>query len=324
MSTQAPVQQVSVVATARLHMGFLDLNGSLGRRFGSVGLSLDQPATRLTLTPAQGFSAEGFSSARILRIAQAFAEQAGLSSGADIHVHAAIPAHAGLGSGTQMSLAVGVALARLYRLPLTVREIAALTGRGARSGIGVGAFEAGGLLVDGGRGAATQVPPLIARMEFPGQWRVLLIFDAAATGVHGGEESEAFRALPAFPAGQSAEICRRILMQGLPSLAEEDLPGFGAAIHALQCFVGDHFAAAQGGGRYTSPRVGDVLEWLRSRGIGCVGQSSWGPTGFAVIAGEAEAQGVMRDCLERYSQVEGLSFLICGARNRGSAVDVAC
>jgi beta-RFAP synthase len=322
MSIQAPVQQVSVIATARLHMGFLDLNGGLGRRFGSVGLSLDQPATRLTVAPAGGFSAEGFSSGRVLRIAQEFAEQAGLSSGADILVDAAIPEHAGLGSGTQISLAVGVALARLNRLPLTTREIAAMTGRGARSGIGVGAFEAGGLLVDGGRGEITKVPPLIARMAFPEAWRVLLIFDAAATGVHGGEESEAFRALPAFPADQSAEICRRLLMQGLPSLAEGDLPGFGAAIHALQCFVGDHFAAAQGGGRYTSSSVGCVLEWLRSRGIGCVGQSSWGPTGFAVIAGEAEAQGVMRDCRDRYSQFEGLSFLICRARNQGGVVDV--
>ena len=323
MSTQAPIQQVSVVTTARLHMGFLDLNGGLGRRFGSVGLSLDQPETRLVVTPAAEFVATGFSANKVLRIARDFAAQAGLPGGASIEVDAAIPEHAGLGSGTQLSLALGVALARLYQLPMSVRDIAALTGRGARSGIGVGAFETGGLLVDGGRGERTVVPPLIARMDFPQDWRVFLIFDSASIGVHGGEELEAFKLLPPFPAEQSAEICRRLLMQGLPALAEGDLHAFGEAIHELQCRVGDHFAAVQGGGRYTSARVGQVLEWLQTQGIGCVGQSSWGPTGFAVIAGEAEAERLLRSCQDRYSQFQELSFMICKARNQGSAVHVA-
>ena len=35
---------VKVTANARLHLGFLDLNGDLGRKFGSIGLCLDQPA----------------------------------------------------------------------------------------------------------------------------------------------------------------------------------------------------------------------------------------------------------------------------------------
>ncbi len=31
-----------VRCSARLHLGFFDLNGGLGRRFGSLGLSLDR------------------------------------------------------------------------------------------------------------------------------------------------------------------------------------------------------------------------------------------------------------------------------------------
>ena len=50
-----------------------------------------------------------------------------------------------------MALAVGTAISKLYQLPLGLREIAALTERGARSGIGIGAFAQGGLIVDGGR-----------------------------------------------------------------------------------------------------------------------------------------------------------------------------
>ncbi|MGH6945016.1 MAG: beta-ribofuranosylaminobenzene 5'-phosphate synthase family protein, partial [Geminicoccaceae bacterium] len=43
---------VTVCAPARLHLGFLDLHGGLGRRFGSIGLTLEDIATRLRATPA--------------------------------------------------------------------------------------------------------------------------------------------------------------------------------------------------------------------------------------------------------------------------------
>jgi len=36
---------IRVTAPARLHLGFLDLNGAIGRRFGSIGLAIDKPET---------------------------------------------------------------------------------------------------------------------------------------------------------------------------------------------------------------------------------------------------------------------------------------
>ena len=33
-------QSIVVTTSSRLHMGFFDLNGGLGRRFGSIGVSL--------------------------------------------------------------------------------------------------------------------------------------------------------------------------------------------------------------------------------------------------------------------------------------------
>ncbi|TJV01967.1 MAG: GHMP kinase, partial [Mesorhizobium sp.] len=36
---------VTIQVPARLHLGFLDLNGDTGRRFGSVGLPLSEPET---------------------------------------------------------------------------------------------------------------------------------------------------------------------------------------------------------------------------------------------------------------------------------------
>jgi beta-ribofuranosylaminobenzene 5'-phosphate synthase len=322
MQSSGVPQQVSVLTTARLHMGFLDLNGGLGRKFGSIGLSLDQPAIRLEARRADGFSAEGPGAERALLSIIKFAERAGISGGAHLTLRESIPEHAGLGSGTQMALAVGVALSRLYASPLTLAEIAALTERGARSGIGIGAFEQGGLLVDSGRGTDTVVPPVIARMDFPESWRVLLIFDDASVGVHGGEEVEAFRTLPVFPAATASELCRQVLMRALPAVVEHHLPAFGEAIHEIQCQVGDYFAAAQGGGRYTSQAVSQVLEWLRANDIACVGQSSWGPTGFAVVESDQVAQNVLAQLKARYVEHSGLRFMSCKARNQGGEVQV--
>lgn len=323
MSGDKTPYQISVMTTARLHMGFLDLHGGLGRRFGSIGLSLEKPATKLTAVRSAEFEAHGACAERGLDYARQFMARAQLAGGVRLHLNEVIPEHAGLGSGTQMALAVGVALAKLYGLPLSIREVAALMARGARSGIGIGAFASGGLLLDGGRGASTVVPPVIARMDFPPDWRVLLIFDRSGLGVHGSEEVEAFRTLPEFPAETAAMLCRRMLMQALPAIAERDLDAFGAAIYEVQCRIGDYFAAAQGGARYTSAAVSDVLEWMRGQGVGCIGQSSWGPTGFAVLGSEFEAQQMLAALETRCVGQEGMSFMLCQARNQGSEVRVA-
>lgn len=322
MPLSASRRSVSIETTARLHMGFLDLNGGLGRRFGSIGLSLDQPCLRLEIALSADWSAEGPEAARALRCAQQFAGRLGLDGAARFTIRAAIPEHAGLGSGTQLALAVGVALARLHGRDLSVRDVAALMGRGARSGIGIGAFEFGGLLVDGGRGDHTAAPPLVARMDFPSEWRVLLLLDKTAGGVHGNAEIEAFRALPEFSSQLAAALCRRMLMQALPALAERDLMAFGAAINEIQQQVGEYFAAAQGGDIYSSVAVGGALRWLQSQGVACTGQSSWGPTGFALFASADEAQAMQEKLMLRYHDQPQLALMLCAGRNRGSDIMV--
>ena len=50
---------IRVKTSARLHLGFLDLNGGTGRRFGSLGLAIDRPVTSLEVEPAVAGSVEG-------------------------------------------------------------------------------------------------------------------------------------------------------------------------------------------------------------------------------------------------------------------------
>ncbi len=313
--------RVRVMVPARLHLGLLDLNGGLGRRYGSLGLTLEGLGTRLSAWPDQGISAEGQDAARAQAYAETMAAEIGGDSGLHIEIEAAVPAHNGLGSGTQMALAVGTAVSRLAGRELAPRDIAGLLDRGARSGIGLGAFERGGVLLDGGRGVAETPPPILSRLPFPEDWRVLLIHDRRRGGLHGDDELEAFKRLPEFPSQQAAHLCRLMLMSALPALAEGDLATFGAGVTELQRVTGDHFAAAQGG-RFASPDVAEVLVWLEARGVAGFGQSSWGPTGFALLASETEGRHLLDAARDRWADVGALAFELCAGRNEGAVIEV--
>jgi beta-ribofuranosylaminobenzene 5'-phosphate synthase len=293
----------------------------LGRRFGSLGIALDAPVTRVTVTPGKGLAISGADADRARTYAERVIRHYRLGADLALRVESAIPDHVGLGSGTQLCLAVGTAVSRFFGLESDAREIAQLLDRGARSSIGIATFEQGGVVLDGGRGAADQPPPVISRLPFPDSWRILLIFDQARRGLHGSAESEAFQHLPPMPAERAAQLCRLILMVALPALAEQDLNRFGGAIAELQAAIGDHFAPVQGA-RFLSAAVTQTLDWLRAQGVQGVGQSSWGPTGFGLVESEAKAVTLLRGMQQKWPSETGLSFVIARGRNRGGDIDV--
>ena len=312
------MKRVQVTTTARLHLGFLDLAGDLGRRFGSIGLAIDAFETRVALGEAPSFDVSGEERERGARIARRVAEGLDLGTDKKLTISKAIPAHAGLGSGTQLTLAIAAAFRKLARLPLDARADARLLDRGARSGVGVALFERGGLAVDAGRGPETEIPPVVAWMNFPKDWRVLLLLDPRLEGAHGEAEKRAFAGLPRFPAGAASEICRRTLMQILPGAAEADLEAFGDGVSRIQEILGDHFGPVQGGGRFISIPVSQAAAKLKALGAHGIGQSSWGPTGFAFASDPDHAQFLARRaCAEGDLTVQ---IRICSARDRGAEI----
>ena len=311
-----------MTAPARLHLGFLDLNGGLGRRYGSIGLAIEEPATELVVRRAAAPATSGPEAGRAARSIARFADAFGLSGSYGVSVARAIPAHAGLGSGTQLSLAIGTALARLEGLDRTPRAIGEMETRGARSAIGMAAFECGGFIVDGGRGQTDRAPPVLMRADFPPEWRILLVLDRASQGVHGDRELQAFAALPPFPEGRAAHLCRLVLMRLIPALIERDIDAFGAAISEIQAIVGAHFACAQGGSPWSSPAVGRLVSRLAAAGAVGIGQSSWGPTGFAFTRTETEAQNLYCSFVQE-AKAQGLELLLVRGRNTGARIDLA-
>src|SRR5262249_4388751 len=153
----------------------------------------------------------------------------------------------------------------------------------------------------------------------PAAWRVIVLLDPARQGLFGSKEIAAFGQLPEFPAGEAAHLCRLVLMRALPAVAESDLAAFGIAIKELQARIGDYFAPVQGGGRFISPAVGAVLALLDAEGAHGIGQSSWGPTGFAFAASPQEAERLAA-LARAHPHGRALDIRICAALNHGAEI----
>jgi beta-ribofuranosylaminobenzene 5'-phosphate synthase len=311
--------QIRVIAPARLHFGFVDLHGGLGRRFGSLGLAIERPLVRLRASHCDGAEAVGPGAERVGRALSALQQRYGIASGVRVEIEEAIPPHAGLGSGTQIMLAAAAAVCALSGLAVPVTELTRVLQRGARSGIGSGVFELGGFVVDGGRGDQDRAPPVISRLPFPEEWRVVLAFDPELTGLHGEREAAAFRDLPRFAEREAERLARLVLMQLLPALAEARLEPFGAALTEVQRTIGDHFAPAQGG-RYASRRVESTLQQLAGCGAAACGQSSWGPTGFAIFGSQTAAEAAIERLCASPQGGQPASVQIVRGCNRGAQV----
>jgi beta-RFAP synthase len=281
-------------------------------------LAIDGLGTRLRLAAAPSASASGPGAERALRYLARAAATLDLPPNARIVIDEASPEHAGFGSGTQLGLAVAAALARLHGARVATPDLAKAIGRGARSGIGIGAFDTGGFLVDGGLAPGAAPAPVIARLAFPAEWRVLLLLDPARQGLHGSGETAAFGKLPDFPDALAGRLCRVLLLRLLPGLAERDFAAVSSGLGEIQERLGDYFSAAQNG-RYSSPGVAEALAWLKGHGILGIGQSSWGPTGFALVASAAEADALAKAAGTRFA-ARHLDFRIVGGRNRGADV----
>lgn len=310
---------VRVAAPARLHMGFIDLNGSGGRRFGSLGLGLAELGIELSAKPHDTIEAEGPVAGRACDYARQLLAYYGLDRGVRLHIQQSIPEHSGLGSGTQLALAVGTAVARLYDLPSTCEHLAGILDRGNRSGVGIGTFVQGGFIVDAGHGNRTVAPPITSRLHFPDSWRLVLVMDPQHQGISGAPERAAFDECGPMPIEVAHAISWLVLMQALPAIAESDCERFGDAISRIQGFIGDYFAPVQGG-RYCSQAVAAVVGELEAAGATGSGQSSWGPTGFAVFPSETQAHQAIRQLSDAGRIPAALEVQLCQGRNQPAEI----
>jgi beta-RFAP synthase len=303
-------------------LGFVDPVGTLGRWFGSLGLTIDGPATRgaLRLATHDTIEAEPGTEADVARAREHVAALRRLfqrDTPIAVHLRETLPAHAGFGSGTQLALALARGFASLHGLDVGTAELARALGRGKRSGIGVAAFDRGGFLIDGGPGKDGPAP-LLARAEFPEEWRVLLVLDPRGAGLHGVDEGRALGQLQPMTQATAAHLAHLTLMQILPALHDVDFAPFARGITEVQRVIGAYFAAAQNGSAYTSRAVAQLVEWLGANFDAAIGQSSWGPTGFAMFASQADAERALDRARAAGQVAAPLGVRIVKGRNHGA------
>lgn len=283
---------VFVEAAARLHFGVLDLRGSLGRWFGGIGAAAPGPTLRVSACAAADLTVEGEDAERAAEFARQFLAHHGLRIGAHVRVHRALPEHAGLGSGTQLGLAIARALAEIAGLDTSAAALACAVGRARRSAIGTWTFAHGGFVLEGGRRPqGTGVAPLLARLPMPATWRSVVAVPDSTRGISGADEAAAFAALPPAPERDVERVAHLVLMALLPSIVDADLPTFGSALSEIQRITGRWFADVQGGA-FASGMSEDLVGRMPEWGAVGVGQSSWGPTVYGIVDGEAAGRAL--------------------------------
>lgn len=280
-----------VEAPARLHFGVLDLRGERGRWFGGIGAAAPAPSLLISAATAETLQAEGADAERAAEYARRFMVHhgvgGGVRGGARLRVHRALPRHAGLGSGTQLALAVARALAELHGIEADAPALARAVGRARRSAVGTWTFADGGLVVEGGRHAnRDDCGPLVARLPFPPSWRSVVAVPDALPGVSGRDEEAAFDRLPAASERDVERVAHLVLMALLPAVADADIDAFGAALTQIQEMTGAWFAPVQGG-TFAPGASEAIVRRMHEWGAPGVGQSSWGPAVYGIVAGEA-------------------------------------
>ena len=110
-------------------------------------------------------------------------------------------------------------------------------------------------------------------------------------------------------------------MRILPGAAGPEFAPFAAGLSAVQRRLGRHFAPAQDGCAFTSAAVGRAIDWIGAFTLAATGQSSWGPTGFAIVASADEARHAVAAALEAGAIDPALHLVIAAPRNHGAQVE---
>jgi beta-ribofuranosylaminobenzene 5'-phosphate synthase len=311
---------IEVVTPSRLHITLIDLNGSLGRIDGGVGLTLDFPSVKIKAREDAQLAVSGNTAFenRIRRAASAIMAQHDVG-GVAIEVVDEFPAHVGLGSGTQVALAVGTAISELYDLRLTPTAIAQLTGRGGTSGIGVAAYERGGFIIDGGhKGKTAFLPssasgkyapaPMIVHHDFP-DWTIVLAIPNLQ-GASDRREVDIFKQKCPLPLTEIQELCHVILMEMLPAVVERDIESFGRSIDRVQ-MLGFKRRELE-----LQPFCARLVQFMRDNGALGAGMSSFGPAVYGIADGKQ-----LQPAVQRYlDETIGGAVYAVKAQNSGARV----
>lgn len=324
---------------SRLHITLIDLNGKYGRIDGGVGITTLKPrllleahdgyediqvefinpeSDKLTNDTMDDYQAKIFSATRRIN------ESLNLKGGYHFKLREAFPVHSGLGSGTQLSLAVAKLILKMNDQDLSASEIAEIVGRGGTSGIGVASFESGGFIVDSGHkktvkndflpssASKASPPPILARYDFPEDWKIILAIPHVKRKVFGHGEVDIFQKYCPIPLREVQELIHVLFMKMMPAVIEEDLDQFGEAVNIVQNIGFKKIELS-----LQNPFIKDLMDNLKASGAVGVGMSSFGPTIYAIT--DTNSKDVYRAAHNAMREREG-EIILTSAQNSGAHI----
>lgn len=312
---------IEVRAFSRLHFGLLEISPGQPHCYGGVGMMIDSPSMTVQAVigsandrHAVRVEGDAYWSERTRRALDAWQSQ---NPGTPIDVQSIRivsppEPHIGLGSGTQWACSIAglLQLARIAQTPSdglghaglqdarwrdlfpSAQSLAKQAGRGLRSHIGAEGFRSGGGIVDWGHGEPCQA------LAFPSEWRMVTLCDRSYQGESGLSEAKIFARCETHPNPHREEMIRLIRDEMVPALDARDWTTASHAIGRYGEWAGKIFEPLQGG-IYRSPAIAQCIAHLRALGMHGVGQSSWGPTVFALASDAAHAAWIV-DAMQQH------------------------
>lgn len=317
--------RVEIETGSRLHFGLLCPTPDQRWYYGGLGMMIQDPGCRLSLSTKAvegtdvGADHLDVDASVRPRIAKFLADY---RASGHIHLppvivksHRDVALHSGLGTGTQLTLALAAGCRVLSGQGISrdVSEMARQFGRSRRSAIGTMGFMSGGLLVDYGRWEDR-----VERIEFPEDWRLVLIRPRQSAGLSGDSEETFFGDRKPLTQATLSELVSQIEHQIVPAIESKNFAEFAAGLQAYGDLAGADFAAMQGG-LFSSAVMRDVLRQLKSLTEFTAVQSSWGPTVCLPTESMFQAQNLVSQ-LNSIVDDSVAEILVTSARNQGASI----
>ncbi|MFB0563170.1 MAG: beta-ribofuranosylaminobenzene 5'-phosphate synthase [Candidatus Lokiarchaeia archaeon] len=325
--------EIKVKTPSRLHFTLIDLNGSLGRIDGGIGITLDYPNVLIEAEASDSILVEGEKRELAEAITRKTIDKISPGNGIKIKIKSTIPEHVGLGSKTQLSLAIATAINRIYLNEFSVRELVKIVGRAGTSGIGVAAFERGGFILDGGHtfgpgkqkekflpSSASLAPPapVIIRQDVPEDWFFVIGIPNVDKGAHGAREVGIFEKHCPVPLREIEKLSHLILMKTLPAIIDKDIETFGNSLYEIQK-IGFKKVEV----KLQDPVVKKLINFVMEKGAYGAGVSSFGPAVYGLVSGIEAADKLSLKTELFLKKHTGGEVFISGVNNNGVEVKEA-
>ncbi|UYP47944.1 Beta-ribofuranosylaminobenzene 5'-phosphate synthase [Candidatus Lokiarchaeum ossiferum] len=324
---------------ARIHLSLIDLNGSLDRVDGGLGICVNNPQLKIEFSDETSdlfvFSGPQQHKNYFEEFAIKFYEKFNIvPKPIAVKIQKFVAEHQGLGSKTQFLLTIAKGMCMLYETEMTPHQMAVLIGRGGTSGIGYQTFFNGGFVFDLGHSfgkgkdkqsflpsSASASPPALPFYlnKCPTNWRILLIQLNVKQGANKEEEINIFQKYTPLKLSDVEKISHRILMQFLPGFIENNISLMAQSLH----FINNHgFKKVEIS--LQNSLVSILIEKIYQKFSVPVGMSSFGPTIFTICDSNSlmiSIKSYVQNVLENELNSPECAFIETKPNNKGHKIE---